>query len=40
MENINNIVDISPNRDDIINIEDIQSLAGMLKDDITTDNNK
>jgi hypothetical protein len=27
MKNINNIVDITPNRDDIINIKDIQTLG-------------
>jgi hypothetical protein len=30
MENINNITDITPKQDDIINIEDMQSLAAKL----------
>ncbi|EMS32834.1 hypothetical protein C943_00840 [Mariniradius saccharolyticus AK6] len=37
MKNINNIVDITPNRDDIINIEDIQSLCGSLKETVNNE---
>jgi hypothetical protein len=37
MKNINNIVDITPNRDDIINIKDIQTLPASVKRHDTAD---